>query len=679
MRKYRALVLFLITLVISCFAFLCAHVLVPPAAATASLLAPAPRQPIGFYDYFGQLLSPRAAANLVRQQELRPRDPDSYARIGAVQITQELIDQGEAIFLNRKIGDTLGLQRVFGFTQGFATIFPEVTAAIANLQGQPTSNLVITLQKTLTLGNLTLPQGASLPTGLDVAADTSPGGFPVGFPGGALTCAACHVAIAPTGEKLKGVPNGDLAIPLLVALAPNSAAGFARLNINPLDPQFQGNGKTIYDSNGNLVQLPDPQKFEQAFDTAVLAVPYGHFESSPDGIDNTTQIPSVFTFKTHPYLADGQFAVGPFAGLAAINNAVHSSEINLLAAAQNSVETIGIDREVYLGTVLQNAADPRLRLPAGPVKPSEWLRQVAPELDQAELEDQIAAPGAGRYPNLKPSLFTYNGLIFTPPTDRPGDIASGKFLFADIAMAAWQNSLVSPSNQTPANQQALATGSVQRGARIFAAAQCLTCHKAPFFTDNRIHPVKVIKTNPVRAQSRLKLNPLLVSPQMYALNTPVPIPADAEVLDIPTAGIAKTPTTLPKGILPKGGYKTTPLLGLYLSPPYLHDGGAAVRQGTLDIKADGSFTIADPSGLGLSGTLSQGIPADAAESLRALLDRNLRRQVIATNQANPALALSNLDGKGHNFYVDAAAGYTPAQQTDLINFLLALDDDPGKF
>jgi hypothetical protein len=98
--------------------------------------------------------------------------------------------------------------------------------------------------------------------------------------------------------------------------------------------------------------LPDPQKFEAAFDDAVLAVPAGNFESSPDKISNTTQIPSVFTFKTGPYLFDGQFAVGPFGGLSAITNAVHSSELNLVAASQLSQQTIGIDREVYLGTMV---------------------------------------------------------------------------------------------------------------------------------------------------------------------------------------------------------------------------------------------------------------------------------------------------------------------------------------
>jgi hypothetical protein len=41
-----------------------------------------------------------------------------------------------------------------------------------------------------------------------------------------------------------------------------------------------------------------------------------------------------------------------------------------LAAFQLSEKALNIDSEVYLGTLLQNAADPKLRLPDGePVKP----------------------------------------------------------------------------------------------------------------------------------------------------------------------------------------------------------------------------------------------------------------------------------------------------------------------
>ena len=644
---------------------------VPIARATSSLLATPPKQPLGSYDYFGKVLSPTEAATLVKAKGLNPHDPKSYLKIGAVHITQKLLDVGEKIFFERKIGDTFGLQRVFGFQLGLASILPDMQTAIVGQQGKPTSNLLITLSREIKIGSQVFPQGTRFPTGFDVLKG---GILPIGLtPKGEITCAICHVALTPKGQQLKGLPNGDLAIPFLIALAPNSAAGFARLSLNPLDPRFQGNGKTILDSKGRSVKLPDPTIFEKVFDDLVLAVPFGHFESSPDGIFNTTQIPPLFTFKAGPYTAGGEFAVGPFGGLAALTNGVHSSETNLLAGAQRSAETTGIDREVYLGTVLQNAADPTIRLPNRVVKPSEWLRQVSPDLAQAELEDQVPAPGLGSYPNLNISLLTYNGLVFSPNTRDPSDMASGKFFFANNAMSAWQNSLVPPPNRSRANFNALNNGSVDRGAEVFKSS-CLACHRSPFFTDNKIHPIAEIKTNPARAKSRLKQNALLVAPKMYSLDTPVPIPANATVLDVPTAGISNQPNQLPNGLLPNGGYKTPSLLGLYLTAPYLHDGGVAVRKNTLAVADNGSYQILDASGLGLSGTLSQGILPDASASLRALIDRSLRAKVVTANRANPALQVSNLDGSGHEFYVEGAQ-----RQQDLINFLLALDDKPAEY
>jgi len=679
MRWQKRFSLFGLLLVVSLTAVLLSTNLLAPklTLATSALLQPAPTQPLGYYDYFGKLISPQQAEQLVRQKGIDPASPGAYERIGAVQITQQLIEAGDNIFLNRKVGDTLGIQGVLGFGAGLARLQPELIAAIQKLGGRPTTNLRLTLQQDLKLGSHFYAKGSTIDTGLDVLLGAT---SPIGLkPDGNFTCAVCHDVTSQFGDRLKGVPNGDLNVRFLIAIAPNSTAGFARLDLDPLDPKYQGNGKAIVDSRGNLVTLPDPQKFEDAFDDALLDEPVGHFESSPDGINNTTQIPSVFTFQSGSFFFDGQFAIGPFAGLSATSNGVHSSEGNLLAAAQLSAETLGLDPEVYLGVVLQNAADPRLRLPEGiRVKPSEWLRQVAPDPRKAELEDQIPAPGAGTYPNLRPSLFTYNGAIFSPDSFVQDDIASGPFLFANNAMAAFQNSLVPPPNLTQENITALTNGSVRRGAQVFQQANCATCHAPPFFTDNKIHPLSELGTNSARARSRLDLKDVLVPPKLYTLNNPVPVPAGAEVLDVPTEGISDSPTTLPKGFLPDGGYKTLSLRGVYLSAPYLHDGGVAVRAGSLKIQPNGSFTVVDPSGLGLAGTLSIGKPADSKSSLRALLDRELRVQVIAANQASPALRRDNLDGTGHHFYVDRAAGFTPAQQTDLINFLMALDDDPGQ-
>ncbi|MEM9484673.1 MAG: hypothetical protein AAGA83_13395 [Cyanobacteria bacterium P01_F01_bin.116] len=655
--------------------------------ANEGLLASAPTQPIGHYDYFGQLLSPQAAAQLVKNPRQLPNSPSSsQVKRSLIRITDNMLQSGEELFFERKLGDTFGLQAVLGFGLGLEQVQPELAQAIQTLAGRGTSNLRIQLQKPLSLGSVMAPAGFPIDTGFDVV----PGGTsPIGLnPNGDITCAICHVAVSETGQRLDGIPNGDLDVRLLVALATNSAAGFARLNINPLDPRYQGNGKTIIDSQGQLVKLPDPDKFEQAFDDLVLSLPVGFFESSPDGINNTTQIPSLFTFGNQPYTAGGEFSVGPFAGLSSTNNGVHSSEINILAAAQLSAATLGIDPEVYLGVALQNAAMPSLRLPDGPpIQPSLWLRQIAPNPTLAELEDQTPAPGTGTYPNLSPSLFTFNGLVFSPDTNDSQDDAKGLYLAANNAMSVWQNSLTPPPNRTPENQAALQSGSVQRGAKVFENEGCISCHIPPFFTDNKIHPVSEIGTNPARGRSRLGLIDLLAEPQIYTPTTTVPPSSSrAAVVDVPTESVASSSTSLPSGLLPDGGYKTVSLRGLHLSAPYLHDGGVAVRQGALRFNQNGSFTVVDSTGLGLPGTLlglpsspTPSQPADSASSLRALVDRDLRAQVIATNQAFPTLRINNLDGTGHDFYVDRQAGFTARQQSDLVNFLLALDDNPSEF
>jgi hypothetical protein len=221
MRWIQRVLLFVVIFVASLAALVLSHFVFKPKVtlATETYLQPAPTQQIGNYDYFGESLTPEQAAQLVSQKGLNPQDPVSYQRIGAVHITQQLIDRGEDIFFNRKIGDTFGLQRVFGFGLGITRVAPEVAKAIVNLQGKPTSNLQITLLKDLKLGSRTFSKGSVLPTGLDIEAG---GILPIGLKlTGDLSCAICHAVVSPTGKRLKGVPNSDLAIPFLIALAPN--------------------------------------------------------------------------------------------------------------------------------------------------------------------------------------------------------------------------------------------------------------------------------------------------------------------------------------------------------------------------------------------------------------------------------------------------------------------------
>jgi hypothetical protein len=59
-------------------------------------------------------------------------------------------------------------------------------------------------------------------------------------------------------------------------------------------------------------------------------------------------------------------------------------------------------------------------------------------------------------------------------------------------------------------------------------------------------------------------------------------------------------------------------------------------------------------------------------SLRALIDRTLRQQVIAANAAAPSLRAMHVQGTGHAFWVDAETGFTPADQEALIQYVLAL-------
>ena len=62
-----------------------------------------------------------------------------------------------------------------------------------------------------------------------------------------------------------------------------------------------------------------------------------------------------------------------------------------------------------------------------------------------------------------------------------------------------------------------------------------------------------------------------------------------------------------------------------------------------------------------------------------MLDRTLRAIVTSRNLADPDLVRAHIDGTGHEFWVDPAAGFTGRQQSDLVDFLLSLDDNPGEF
>jgi hypothetical protein len=121
--------------------------------------------------------------------------------------------------------------------------------------------------------------------------------------------------------------------------------------------------------------------------------------------------------------------------------------------------------------------------------------------------------------------------------------------------------------------------------------------------------------------------------------------------------------------------QTTSLIGLNVTAPYLHDGGVAAGADALTRDENG-YKLLNSEHLGMAGTLLKSIEPDPAASLLVLVDRNLRRQAVNANRANSNLQKSNVDGTGHDYWVDKQAGFNTQDQTDLIEFLLSLDDEP---
>jgi hypothetical protein len=148
---------------------------------------------------------------------------------------------------------------------------------------------------------------------------------------------------------------------------------------------------------------------------------------------------------------------------------------------------------------------------------------------------------------------------------------------------------------------------------------------------------------------------------MFSTDTPFPLPADPRIVPIPLEGEALKQVQLGWAHAgTEGGYKVPNLVGLAWSAPYLHDGGVAV--GT------------DPAGqLGVPGTLERGLAPDPRNSLRALVDRDLRGRVVAANRASATARTARVTGEGHGYWVDAASGYSAADQEALLGYLLSID------
>jgi len=589
-------------------------------------------------------IPPRAKVQNVRQ------DAALAAAGGAPD--PSVVERGRKVFYGETYGNEVFLTDIMGILDGALT--PKSFAkALLQLKGQGTTNLQVELDKTVTIGGKTFAKGTKINTGLDVPKGAwAPLGMPVKIANGrikaGISCAACHATVArDTLKVVEGAPNNDLNTGLLMALASNSTAYFTHAEMQAFERFVMGSPLTVTTSDGMPAPLPDPQAIEEAVDTTFTNWPPGFFDSTIDMKANPTKIPHAFTQGNHPYGWSGFAAAGPFDGLSAFSNNVHAQNSDSLSQAEAAPVMFGMDREQYLGTILQNAANPKFRFdPTSGQKPSDFFAAVDPTPGVPGVNEMVKPPS---WPKV--TLVAPDGMFVSSPGTRVWE--------QNNAVAAWQNTLVPPQ---PGSQPV--PSAVAQGRAVFERAGCISCHSGSFGTNNRVVPAPTVGTQPSRAGAFRKSEALFGPALTWSADTPVPVPADARSEAVPTEHLDTEQIRLAwaHGGSP-GGYKVQGLMGLPWTAPYLHDGGVAVGP-------DAS------SQLGVSGTLLHGILPDPANSLRALVDRDLRREVVEANRSATQLRAINVEGIGHEFWADAAAGFLPAEQEALINYLLSFT--PGE-
>ncbi|HEY9873737.1 MAG TPA: hypothetical protein V6D12_09880 [Candidatus Obscuribacterales bacterium] len=611
---------------------------------------------IGSYDVLGHVVDKEEAANLLQTEEGRQQlSPEN----GAVAVTEDLINLGRKAFYAETFKNQVFQTDVVGALDGPINIVT-MTKAIARLGGKHTTNLQIPIDKDVTIGGKTFPAGTLLNTGMDVPAGSIlPLGMRPSIEKGKLrvgiTCAFCHAAIeSKSGRVIEGAPNNDLNAGLVLAFASNSAALFRNTGVNPL--QIPPGEHTYINVGGQQAKLPDPKALEDAVDADLLSWPPGNFDSTGTMTNNPSQIPSSYTHEGWPYGWSGHAAVGWFHGLTTLNSNVHATNSDATTGADATLPVLGIDKETYLGIIFQNAANPAFRLPKG-AKPSEFFKKIDPTPGEPGMNEVVRMP---EYPQASP--FMLDGLIANSPGYLFGEQLNG--------MSAWQNTLAPPPVKTAD------TDTLKRGAAIFNRAGCVECHSGRYFTNHEVIAANDIGTQPSRGPAEGPFARTFQPPKTYPSNLKVPLPPNPPVISVPTDITPQRSQELSLGINnPAGGYKVPSLIGLAVTAPYLHDGGVAAGSEALKANKKG-YSIGDRHQLGMAGTLLQGNLPDPSASLRVLVDRKLRKATVAANRANPDLQKANVDGSGHAYWVDKKAGFSTQDQTDLIQFLLSLDDDP---
>nr|WP_243735248.1 electron transport protein [Paenibacillus turpanensis] len=584
--------------------------------------------------------APKKTGGLMAQQRSEPPETP-------------FLQLGREVYYKETFGNEVFLTDILGVTDGPLT-FVQMAKAILALKGEGTSNLQVELAKDAVIGGRAFKKGEKIDTGIDVVKGSMvPLGMPVVFREGkpkiGLTCIACHATVDPeTKQVIEGVKNTDLNSGLLLAMATNSAAFFTHANTDRLEQYIQDVTRVVPKEDGGQAALPDPKALEDAVDRVLLQWPPGFFDTTIDLVANPTDIPHTFARDAEPYSWSGFAMAGPHQGLSAFGSNVHSFSTDTTSIAEHAKPFLGIDKEVYFGTILQNSANPRYRYdPASGILPSEFFRQVDPTPDAPGILEVFKLPSYPRVSMIGPS-----GLFSGSPGYRVGEQIN--------ASSAWQKTLRVPTRGTILPEAAV------QGEQIFRKADCIRCHAGPAYTNHRILPAEELGTEPSRSQAFQRIVTRLDATLFYSEDTPIPVPPGAKVIEAEPRGWSEEEVKLAWGIGgpegKQGGYKVPSLRALAFTAPYLHDGGAAAGE---DVTSQ----------LGLPGTVLKGIKADPANSLRVLLDRNLREKAIAANRRAGLPSSLHMEGVGHEYWVDTEAGYTKEQQDALIEYLLHLPEE----
>ncbi|MCM3440599.1 electron transport protein [Metabacillus halosaccharovorans] len=562
----------------------------------------------------------------------------------------EFIQKGRKLFYEETFGNEVFFTDVMGMFDGALTL-PNVAAAIIKLNGQGTDNLQVQAAKSVMVGDIKINKGDLIDTGLDVPKGAlTPLGVKVRYEGGkvraGISCAVCHSSLDDQKEVVHGIPNADLNIGLLVALATNSASYFTHTEMKNIQDFITSTERTVKSKEGDELALPDIQLLEKYVDQEVMKWPRGGNDTTIDLINNPVQTPDVFTLGDHPYGWSGQGQLGPFKGLSAIINNAHAQNMDAVSQMAISKEVLGIDKELYVAILLQNASDKRYRFdPESGESPTDFLAKVDPTPNADGVLELIESPS---YPKV--SFLSSVGLFASSDGYRAWEQLN--------SMSAFMNSLKPPKTAINTDDKILIDGK-----SVFNRAGCIKCHAGQYLTNNQLMSPKEIGTESSRARALNNTEKFFSNPGgLYDPETPVPLPDKPIIKELTLTAEQEKQLKRSWGHTGSdGAYKVPSLVGLYWSAPYLHDGGVAVGQNLNEE-------------IGVNETLYKGKKAVPINSLLALIDSELRQKVVKENVKNQKIKTAHVSGEGHEFWVDHTTGFTKEEQQALIMYLLTVTD-----